>query len=149
MATRTKPEGGALAAVVERLVTDAVKVIRGKKGTEVKLTVKKQDGSLKVISLIRDEIVQDETFARSAIVKEGGSRIGYIYLPEFYADFDRTNGARCSDDVAKEIKKLKLATTYRGKNHKNQLTYSFYYTYLLISNSMVRLSHEHSKEQNG
>lgn len=89
------------------VVTDAVKVIRGKKGTEVKLTVKKQDGTLKVISLIRDEIVQDETFARSAIVKDGNSRIGYIYLPEFYADFDRPNGNRSFVDVAKEVTKLK------------------------------------------
>ncbi|HRO69076.1 MAG TPA: PDZ domain-containing protein, partial [Chitinophagaceae bacterium] len=31
-------------------VTDAVKLIRGKKGTEVRLTVKKADGSLKVVS---------------------------------------------------------------------------------------------------
>lgn len=89
------------------VVTDAVKIIRGKKGTEVKLTVKKQDGAVKLISLVRDEIVQDETFARSAIVKEGGSRIGYIYLPEFYADFDRPNGNRSFVDVAKEVTKLK------------------------------------------
>jgi len=41
-----------------------------------------------------------------------------------------------------------LATTYPGINHKNQLTYSFYYTYLLISNSMVRLSNENNKGQN-
>lgn len=91
------------------IVTDAVKVIRGKKGTEVRLTVKKQDGSVKVVSLIRDEIVQDETFARSAIVKDNGSKLGYIYLPEFYADFDHPEtGARCYIDVAKEIEKLKL-----------------------------------------
>jgi len=51
------------------LVTDAVKLIRGKKGTVVNLTVKKADGSVKIVSLVRDEIVQDETFARSAIVK--------------------------------------------------------------------------------
>jgi len=88
-------------------VTDAVKVIRGKKGTEVRLTVKKLDGTIKTISLIRDEIVQDETFARSAIVKEGGSKIGYIFLPEFYADFDQPNGARSYVDVAKEVTKLK------------------------------------------
>jgi len=88
-------------------VTDAVKVIRGKKGTEVRLTIKKLDGTIKIISLIRDEIVQDETFARSAIVKEGGSRIGYIFLPEFYADFDHPNGARSYVDVAKEVTKLK------------------------------------------
>jgi carboxyl-terminal processing protease len=89
------------------IVEDAVKLIRGKKGTEVKLTLKKQDGSLKIISLIRDEIVQDETFARSAIINNGISRLGYIYLPEFYADFDRPNGNRSYVDVAKEIQKLK------------------------------------------
>lgn len=89
------------------VVTDAVKVIRGKKGTEVKLTLKKTDGSIKVVSLIRDEIVQDETFARSAIVNNGGSKIGYIFLPEFYADFDRPNGSRSFVDVAKEVTKLK------------------------------------------
>ena len=89
------------------VVTDAVKIIRGKKGTEVRLTVKKLDGAIKIVTLIRDEIVQDETFARSAIVKEGGSNIGYIFLPEFYADFDHPNGARCYIDVAKEVAKLK------------------------------------------
>src|SRR4051812_31634742 len=57
------------------VVTDAVKLIRGQKGTEVKLTVKKADGTIKVISLVRDQIVQDETFARSAVVKSGNSKI--------------------------------------------------------------------------
>ncbi len=89
------------------VVTDAVKIIRGKKGTEVRLTVKKMDGTVKVVSLIRDEIVQDETFARSAIVNNNGSKIGYIFLPEFYADFDRPNGNRSFVDVAKEVTKLK------------------------------------------
>ena len=89
------------------VVEDAVKLIRGTKGTEVKLTLKKSDGSIKVVPLIRDKIVQEETFARSAIVKTGSEKIGYIYLPEFYADFDNPNGARCSIDVANEIKKLK------------------------------------------
>ncbi len=88
-------------------VTDAVKVIRGKKGTEVKLTIKKLDGTIKTVSLIRDEIVQDETFARSAIVKNNTSKIGYIFLPEFYADFDHPNGPRSYVDVAKEVTKLK------------------------------------------
>lgn len=88
-------------------VEDAVKVIRGKKGTEVNLTLKKQDGTIKLVTLIRDEIVQDETFARSAIVKNSFSKIGYIYLSEFYADFERPNGARCAVDVANEVRKLK------------------------------------------
>jgi len=88
-------------------VSDAVKLIRGSKGTEVKLTLKKSDGTYKTITLKRDEIVQDETFARSVVVKNGEKKIGVITLPEFYADFERPNGARCSEDVAKEIIKLK------------------------------------------
>ena len=90
------------------LVEDAVKLIRGTKGTEVKLTLKKVDGTTKVVSLIRDEIVQDEaTFARSAIVSSDKGKIGYIYLPEFYADFDNQKGHQSSSDVAREVMKLK------------------------------------------
>jgi len=86
---------------------DAVKIIRGNKGTEVRLTIKKTNGTVKVVSLIREEIVLDETFARSAIVTEGTDKIGYIYLPEFYADYEREDGNRCSEDIAKEIVKFK------------------------------------------
>ncbi|WP_224018655.1 carboxy terminal-processing peptidase [Ferruginibacter albus] len=88
-------------------VSDAVKLIRGaQKGTEVRLTVRKVDGTIKVISLLRDQIKLDDTFAKSAIIN-GEHKVGYIYLPEFYVDFERPNGARCSQDVAKEIEKLK------------------------------------------
>lgn len=87
-------------------VTDAVKIIRGSKGSEVRLTFKKTDGTTEVVSLIRDEIVQDEQFARSAVINQPNGKIGYIFLPEFYADFDRPNGNRCSQDVANEIIKL-------------------------------------------
>ena len=86
---------------------DAVKIIRGKKGTEVRLTLRKTDGTVKLVKLIRDEIVQDETFARSSVVSNGKTKIGFIFLPEFYADFDDPKGRRCADDVAKEIIKLK------------------------------------------
>jgi carboxyl-terminal processing protease len=91
------------------MVEDAVKIIRGNKGTEVRLTLKKADGTIKVVSLIRDEIVQDEKFAKSVVVKTDKGKIGYIFLPEFYADFDNPKGNRCSVDVAKEIMKLKDA----------------------------------------
>ncbi len=87
-------------------VSDAVKLIRGsEKGTEVKLTVRKVDGTIKVISLSRDQIKLDDNFAKSAIIN-GTHKIGYIYLPEFYVDYENPNGAKCSDDVAKEVKKL-------------------------------------------
>ncbi len=88
-------------------VSDAVKLIRGaEKGTEVRITVRKPEGTLKIIVLKRDEIKLDDTFAKSAIIK-GEHKIGYIYLPEFYMDFEDPKGARCSDDVAREVQKLK------------------------------------------
>ncbi|MBU6158756.1 MAG: carboxy terminal-processing peptidase [Bacteroidetes bacterium] len=90
------------------VVEDAVKLIRGKKGTEVRLTLKKTDGSIKVISLIREKINLEETYAKSMIIKGADNqKIGYIYLPEFYANFQDPNGARCANDVKKEILKLK------------------------------------------
>jgi carboxyl-terminal processing protease len=88
-------------------VTDAVKIIRGaRKGSEVRLTIRRMDGSITVISIIRDEIKLDDTFAKSAIIN-GDHKVGYIYLPEFYVDFANPDGAKCSEDVAKEIEKLK------------------------------------------
>jgi len=89
------------------VVEDAVKLIRGTKGSTVNLTLRKKDGTLKTVGIVRDEIVQDETFARSAVIQDGASKIGYIYLPEFYADFENPNGARSGADVEKEVTKLK------------------------------------------
>lgn len=86
---------------------DAVKLIRGDKGTEVRITFKKQDGTTKTVSLLREKIEQDEGLARSAVIMKGKDKIGYIALPDFYANFEDKNGFKCSEDVATEVKKLK------------------------------------------
>jgi carboxyl-terminal processing protease len=85
-----------------------VKLIRGEKGTEVRLTVKKPDGEVIVIPIIRDIVILEETFAQSAIIDQQ-KKIGYIKLPSFYADFtkDKSAGHTCSEDVRKELEKLK------------------------------------------
>ena len=85
---------------------DAIELIKGKKGTEVRLTVRKSDNSTKVISIIRDVIEIEETFAKSAILKNTDLQ-GYIYLPSFYTDFTRNGAHHCSQDVRREIEKLK------------------------------------------
>jgi carboxyl-terminal processing protease len=85
---------------------DAVELIKGKKGTEVRLTVKKSDNTIKVISIIRDVVEIEETYAKSALL-ESKNRIGYIYLPGFYTDFNRNGAHHCSEDMRKEIEKLK------------------------------------------
>lgn len=90
-------------------IDDVVKLIRGEKGTEVRLTVKKPDGAVKIIAIKRDVVQLEETFAKSAIIKSKGGPIGYIYLPEFYADFNHINGRSCAADIAKEVGKLKDA----------------------------------------
>ena len=100
---QTKEEGVDLTGFA---VEDAVQIIRGNKGTEVTLTLRKQDGSIKPVTLVRDEIVQDEVYVRSAILN-GKQKIGYIYLPDFYADYDKPSGNRSAADIAREIIKLK------------------------------------------
>ncbi len=92
--------------VADMPLEDVVQLIRGKKGTEVRLTVKKPDGSIIVIPIIRDIVVMEDTFAKSLILK-GKKNIGYIKLPEFYDDFNGTGGRSCSRDVKKELEKLK------------------------------------------
>jgi carboxyl-terminal processing protease len=95
--------------VVDMRLDHAVKLIRGKKGSEVRLSVKKIDGSQLVIPIIRDIVILEETFARSIILQKEADKkqIGYIHLPKFYTDFTKTGGRTCSEDVKKEIEKLK------------------------------------------
>ena len=105
--THVKQKGEEPVSIVGMLLDEAIRHIRGKKGTEVTLTVKKKDGSVKDIVLIRDVIEQDEAFARSAIIEDNGEKYGIIYLPEFYTNFNDKNGRDPSDDIAKEIEELK------------------------------------------
>ena len=90
-------------------INDVVAKIRGKKGTKVRLAVKKVDGSIVETTIIREEIIMDEGYAKSAILDlEGvGEDIGYIKLPRFYADFNKRDGHQCAVDVGIELEKLK------------------------------------------
>ncbi len=90
------------------VLDDVVQLIRGPKGTEVTLTVKKVDGTVEKITIERDVVILEESFAKSLILDGTGEgeRIGYIYLPRFYADFENPDGRFCADDVEKEIAKL-------------------------------------------
>lgn len=105
--THVKQKGEEPVNIVGMLLDEAIRHIRGKKGTEVTLTVKKKDGSIKDIKLVRDVIEQEEVFARSAIIQDGEDKYGVIYLPEFYTNFNDRNGRDPSDDITKEIIELK------------------------------------------
>ena len=70
-------------------VNEAVRFIRGKKGTVVRLSVKKTDGSLKTIAITRDKIKIAASYSKSSIIshKKLGLKVGYITVPKFYRDF--------------------------------------------------------------
>ncbi len=90
-------------------ISDVVQKIRGKKGTVVKLTTKKKDGTIVDILIERDRVIIDQSFARSVLLDLPGTanNIGYIKLPKFYSSFENEDGNSCAKDVAKEIEKLK------------------------------------------
>ncbi|MGJ8745753.1 carboxy terminal-processing peptidase [Polaribacter sp.] len=94
--------------IVGMRLDDAIKFIKGKKGTEVRLTVKKKlDGSTKIISIIRDVVELEETFVKSSIVEKEGKKYGLIDLPKFYINFDDQNDRDSAKDMEKEIERLK------------------------------------------
>lgn len=90
-------------------IDDAIQLIRGKKGTIVRLTIKKPDNSTKVVVLVRDVINLDDTYAHDAIIEEGGKKMGYIRLPEFYTNYDGTGSHTCYQDVKQLVKELNAA----------------------------------------
>lgn len=93
--------------IVGMRLDDAIEYIKGKKGTEVRLTLKKIDGTIKVISIIRDVVELEETFVKSSIVKKDGKLFGVINLPKFYIDFDEKNFRNSATDMVQEIERLK------------------------------------------
>ena len=86
---------------------DVIKKIKGPKGTLVKLTVKKVDGSVKVVPIMRDEVETEETFAKSSVVNKDGKLFGVIYLPKFYQSFENKSQRDAFKDVAQEVERLK------------------------------------------
>lgn len=103
---RQEDEDEAVSIVGMRL-DDAVKLIKGPKGTNVILTLKRVDGTIEDLSIPRDEIELEETYAKSSIVKKSNYKFGVINLPKFYIDFDDINSRNSTTDVKREIERLK------------------------------------------
>ena len=95
--------------IVGMRLDDVVKKIKGPKGSEVRLTVKKVDGSIKTISIIRDIVEIEETYVKSSVVERNGVKYGVIYLPKFYIDFENRDGRDAGKDVAAELESFKKA----------------------------------------
>ena len=88
-------------------ISDAVKLIKGPKGTNVILTIKKVDGEVLDLKIRRDIVILEETYVRSSIVSKDENLYGFINLPKFYIDFDNSTSRDAARDVKKEIIRLK------------------------------------------
>ena len=93
--------------IVGMRLDDAVKFIKGPKGTKVILTLKRVDGTVEDLKIPRDEIVLEETYAKSSTVQKDGKTYGVINLPKFYVDFEDYNERNAASDIKKEIERLK------------------------------------------
>ena len=93
--------------VVGVRLDNVVKLIKGKKGTTVYLTIKKIEGTIKTVAITREVIEFEETFAKSSIIEDGANRYGIIQLPKFYINFENKDNRNAFTDVQKEIIELK------------------------------------------
>lgn len=86
---------------------DAVELIKGPKGSHVTLTVKKVDGTYNNITIERDVVEIEETYAKSTIIKKDNVEFGFINLPKFYFNMDNYRERNAAADIKKEIESLK------------------------------------------
>ena len=95
--------------IVGMRLEDAIKLIKGPEGTVVDLTVRKVDGTIETVSITRDVVELEESYAKSATIDAGDIKYGLIDLPKFYVDFEDYTNRNAASDVAKELERLKEA----------------------------------------
>ncbi|WP_299339142.1 carboxy terminal-processing peptidase [uncultured Psychroserpens sp.] len=93
--------------IVGMRLDDAIKFIKGPKGTDVTLTLKKVDGQIEDITITRDIVELEETYAKSSTVIKDNKKFGVINLPKFYVDFEDYNKRNAASDIKLEIERLK------------------------------------------
>ncbi|WP_353779218.1 carboxy terminal-processing peptidase [Winogradskyella sp. 3972H.M.0a.05] len=93
--------------VVGMRLDDAIKFIKGPKGTKVTLTLKKTDGTIEDITITRDIVELEETYAKSSKVEKEGKTFGVINLPKFYVNFEDYKKRNAATDIRLEVERLK------------------------------------------
>ena len=93
--------------ILNMRLSEAVKLIKGKKGTKVHLTIKKVDGSVTEVTVKRDIVLLEETYIKSSIVEKDNNTYGLINIPKFYIDFDNRSNRDAAKDLRIEIERLK------------------------------------------
>lgn len=93
--------------IVGMPLDNAIKLIMGPAKSYVTLTVKKIDGSIKDVRIMRDLVELEEVYAKSTLINKENINYGYISLPKFYVDFTDYKNRNSADDVKNHIIKLK------------------------------------------
>ena len=99
--------------ITDMRLRDAVQLIRGKKGTEVRLTIKRPGHKSFVIPIVRDIVVIEESFVKSTLIKDepSGQTYGYIRIPSFYRDFENMRnggqGRNSTDDTRRALQEFR------------------------------------------
>ena len=117
LAPRDKIEGvaqgdkGEMTDVIGWRVSDVVDLIRGKRGSVVRLNVRTKAGDIKDVRIVRDTIDLEAQAASSELksfkgVKGVEHKVGVITLPAFYADFAGGNQRSSAADFEKELRKM-------------------------------------------
>ena len=88
-------------------LSDAVKLIKGPKGTQVYLTVKRVSGVIEEVIINRGVVELEESYAKSSVIQKNEKKYGFIQLPKFYIDFKDQNGRNAASDVKRELLALK------------------------------------------
>jgi carboxyl-terminal processing protease len=88
--------------VYDMRIDEVVKMIRGPKGTVVRLRVQKSAGTEATVAITRDKVEIEEAYAKGAVINhKSGPSFGYIHLPSFYGG--KGNGQRTA---ASDVKRL-------------------------------------------
>lgn len=95
-------------SIVGMRLDDAVKLIKGPKDSKVTLTVRKKLlGTIENITLTRDVVEIEETYAKTSMVKKENKNFGVIKLPKFYFDMENYDERNAASDIEKDIIRLK------------------------------------------
>ncbi|MDT0643661.1 carboxy terminal-processing peptidase [Zunongwangia sp. F363] len=95
-------------SIVGMRLNDAVDLIKGPKGTQVTLTVRKKlMGNIEEVTITRDVVEIEETYAKTSMVEKDGKKYGIINLPKFYFNMEDYEERNAASDIKKDIIRLK------------------------------------------
>ncbi len=104
---KVRQEDGEAVDISGMRLDDAIQLIKGPKGTNVFLTVKRVTGVVEEVAVVRDVVELEESYAKSTTIVDEDQKFGLINLPKFYVDFEDYSNRNAATDIKLEIERLK------------------------------------------